>query len=298
MRTLLMGALAATLVGCSSCPLSQQAGIQACMDSNEFACFDKAAGSQPIERKPASFKAEPAKVVVRRTIRAKTEQPSSAHARNSDQLATKTAKATMAPASVEPPAYGQPAGNASAGYNTTGSNVPSSPSNGDSAASSRTSTVREQVTAAVAAAEHATTATAIPASEQKANNNDHTGPSETARGDAGKTAPASPDNTDLLVALLMARPEIKSISDLANKDIAIDARQSASHSSIRTAIAAAGAAGVQLSEGQTKAIDRVISGQVAAAVLTLVSAEAAQSFPEIAGFKIFRIPLSPRSAVR
>jgi hypothetical protein len=30
----------------------------------------------------------------------------------------------------------------------------------------------------------------------------------------------------------------------------------------------------------------------------LVSAEAADQFPEIAGFKIFRIPLSPRSLKR
>ena len=93
----------------------------------------------------------------------------------------------------------------------------------------------------------------------------------------------------------MARPEIKSVSDLANKNVAIDDRQSASNSSVRTAIAAAGAADVQLSGGQTKAIDRVIGGEVPAAVLALVSPEAAEWFPDIKGFKIFRIPLSPRS---
>jgi hypothetical protein len=58
---------------------------------------------------------------------------------------------------------------------------------------------------------------------------------------------------------------------------------------------AAGAAEVKLSDGQTKAVDRLISGEVQAAVLTLVSPEAAEWFPDIAGFKIFRIPLSPRS---
>jgi TRAP-type uncharacterized transport system substrate-binding protein len=89
----------------------------------------------------------------------------------------------------------------------------------------------------------------------------------------------------------MARPEIKSVSDLTGKDIAIDNRHSASNGKVRTAIAAAGAAEVQLSEGQTKAINRLISGEVPAAVLTLVSPEAAEWFPEIAGFKIFRIPL-------
>ncbi len=93
----------------------------------------------------------------------------------------------------------------------------------------------------------------------------------------------------------MARPEIKSVSDLNGKDIAIDERQSASNDSVRTAIATAGATEVKLSEGQTKAINRLISGEVPAAVLTLVSSEAADWFPEIPGFKIFRIPLSSRS---
>src|SRR5260370_23256368 len=110
--------------------------------------------------------------------------------------------------------------------------------------------------------------------------------------DAQKTTPASPNNDDRVV-LLMARPEIKSISDLAGKDIAIDDRHSASNEKVRTAIAAAGAAEVQLSEGQTKAIDRLIAGEVPAAVLTLVYPET--GFPQFAGFKIFRVPLSPRS---
>jgi len=70
---------------------------------------------------------------------------------------------------------------------------------------------------------------------------------------------------------------------------------SASNGNVRTAIVAAGAAEVQLSEGQSKALERVIGGDVPAAVLTLVSPEAAEGFPEIAGFKVFRIPLSPRS---
>ncbi len=152
------------------------------------------------------------------------------------------------------------------------------------------------MTAATAVAEQVTAATAVPAPEQKANNADRSDRSETIQpGDTEKTASASPNNTDLLVVLLMARPEIKSVSDLSGKDIAIDDRQSASNDSVRAAIATAGATEVKLSEGQTKAIDRLISGEVPAAVLTLVSSEAADWFPEIAGFKIFRIPLSSRS---
>jgi hypothetical protein len=98
-------------------------------------------------------------------------------------------------------------------------------------------------------------------------------------------------NTDHLVAILMARPDIKSVSDLAGKKVAIDGRQFSGN--VRTAIVAAGATAVQLSEDQTKAIDRLIGGEVPAAVLTLVSPEASDGFPEIQGYRIFRIPLSP-----
>jgi hypothetical protein len=189
----------------------------------------------------------------------------------------------------------QPAGNAAAGSDTARPNLAGSPSKADAAAGSNTRTIQEQVAAATAVAEQVTAATAVPAPEQKANNTDRSDHSETVlRGDAEKTAPASPNSTDHLVAILMVRPEIKSVSDLTSKIIAIDDRQSASNGSIRTAIAAAGAAEVQLSDSQTKTIDRVISGEVPAAVLTLVSPEAAEGFPDIAGFKVFRIPLSPR----
>ncbi len=109
------------------------------------------------------------------------------------------------------------------------------------------------------------------------------------------TASAAAIDPDLLVALVMARPEMKSVSDLANKDIAMDGEPSASNGSVRTAIVAAGAAEVQLSKGEAKAIDRLIAGEVPAAVLTLVSPEAAEAFPDIAGFRIFRIPLSPKA---
>ena len=81
------------------------------------------------------------------------------------------------------------------------------------------------------------------------------------------------------------------VSDLTSKTIAVDNKYAASNDKIRTAIVAAGANEAQLSDGETKATDRVMSGDVPAAVLALVSSEAADGFPEIAGFKIFRIPL-------
>ena len=83
------------------------------------------------------------------------------------------------------------------------------------------------------------------------------------------------------------------MSDLTGKEVAIEYQPSASGTSIRTAIAAAGAVEVQLNEGHTKAIDRLIAGEVPAAILPLVSPEAAEWFPDITGYRIFRIPLSP-----
>ena len=160
------------------------------------------------------------------------------------------------------------------------------------AAASNTRTLRDQVTAATVVAERIT----VAAPEPKADNTDRSDRGETAPPrDADMTASAAAIDPDLLVALVMARPEMKSVSDLANKDIAMDGEPSASNGSVRTAIVAAGAAEVQLSKGEAKAIDRLIAGEVPAAVLTLVSPEAAEAFPDIAGFRIFRIPLSPKA---
>ena len=107
MRTLLIGALAATLVGCS-CPLPRQASMDACTDANGFACFDRTAASQPIEPKPASFNANSGTIKVKSTI-AKTEKPLPADASVRAVHLDAKAKPTMIAAKVEPPASGQPA---------------------------------------------------------------------------------------------------------------------------------------------------------------------------------------------
>jgi hypothetical protein len=169
-----------------------------------------------------------------------------------------------------------------------------SPPDKASATSSSTRTIQEQVAAEIALAE-SVTAVIILTPEQQWSDADRFDRSEIVpRSDAEKATSASASYTDNLVVLLMARREIKSVSDLANKDIAIEDKQSASSGSVRIAIAVAGATAVRLSQGQAKAVDRLISGEVPAAVLTLVSPEVAEMFPEIAGFNIFRVPLSPR----
>ena len=109
----------------------------------------------------------------------------------------------------------------------------------------------------------------------------------------GKTASATPDDPDNLVALVLARPEINSLSDLNNKTIAITEKQSASSGRISAALMAAGAAEVRFSEVKASAIDRLISGEVPAAVV-LASREVASLFPELEGFRTFRVPLKAR----
>ena len=188
----------------------------------------------------------------------------------------------------------RPAGDGTVASEPARANVAASPAAAGATATSNARTVQEQVAAATALAEHVTAASAAPVPQQQANNAEVSGRSEAAQTEPTASAPTN--NTDNRVALLMARPEIKSVSDLTGKDVAIEDQQSASGASIRTAIAAAGAAEVQLNEGHTKAIDRLIGGEVPAAVLTLVSPEAAEWFPDIPGYKIFRIPLSPRSS--
>jgi hypothetical protein len=190
----------------------------------------------------------------------------------------------------------QPAADTAVASEPARANVAASSPAGGAAATSETRTVQEQVAAATALAEHVTAASAAPVPQQEANNAETSGPTEAAPpSDTEQTASVPTNNTDNLVALLMARAEIKSVSDLTGKDVAIQDEQSASGASIRTAIAAAGAVEVQLNEGHAKAIDRLIGGEVPAAILTLVSPEAAEWFPDIAGYRIFRIPLSPRS---
>ena len=111
----------------------------------------------------------------------------------------------------------------------------------------------------------------------------------------GMSVPTLDASLDALVAVLVAGPDVKSVSDLAGKTVAIDDRYSEqSISRVRTAMAAAGALEVQLSKGQTTAINRLVGKEVPAAVVGLVSVSAADSFPELARLRIFRVPLSAR----
>ncbi|QHO79318.1 hypothetical protein ACH79_36480 [Bradyrhizobium sp. CCBAU 051011] len=111
------------------------------------------------------------------------------------------------------------------------------------------------------------------------------------------SVPTLDASLDALVAVLVADTGVKSVSDLTGKTIAIDDRYSEqSISRVRTAMVAAGALEVQVSKGQTAAINRLVSKEVPAAIVGLVSAAAADSFPELARYRTFQVPLKPRSS--
>ena len=200
MRTLLIGALAATLVGCN-CLLPPQAAMESCTDANRFSCFDRAAAIEP---EPASFKTNSATTEIKSTVAAETEKPSSAHARERAHLTA--ARSAMIAGQVEPSASRispsprswktrpKPASNAAAASDTTRANIAASHPTGDAVANSNTRTMREQVAAATAITERMTVGAVFPAPKPKANNEDRSNHLETMlRDDAEKTAPASPN---------------------------------------------------------------------------------------------------------
>jgi hypothetical protein len=110
--------------------------------------------------------------------------------------------------------------------------------------------------------------------------------------DRSKAPPVSPGDAERTVALLLVAPEITWLSELAGKNIAIDEAVSASNDEARRWLAAM--VNAELAAGQTKALDRLVKGEVSAAVLTLSYPETAEWSSEIAGFKVFRIPLVKR----
>jgi hypothetical protein len=71
MRALLIGALAATLAGCS-CNSPPYASIEGCTDANGLACLHQSVASQPVRPTLASFKADSAPMEIRPTIAKRT----------------------------------------------------------------------------------------------------------------------------------------------------------------------------------------------------------------------------------
>jgi hypothetical protein len=147
-------------------------------------------------------------------------------------------------------------------------------------------TPQQQVMAALAVAELMTDAEAPKAAGNG-------GADEIKSPTAGDATAVHSKDVGGLVALLISRPDVTSASALKGSNVAVDAAQSGAEENIRLALAAAGATDTQLSVGAASPLDRLISGDVQAAVLKLVSPDAAEAFPDIKGFKVLRVPLSP-----
>ena len=268
------------MVGCSRQPPHQEA-VESCTDKLGFACSNRTAADQPI--KLASLKTDHRTKSAKLTIAA-TEKPPRHRARDKApaHLATEKAKATVTAAKAKPPTVDVPlpplslktelepksSANPAASSGTTGLSVADPRSTVGPAPNSISGTVKEQVAAATAVAEQMTVATAF------------------ARRDGADPV--------AVVAVVLVRPEIPSLFALTAKNVAIDDRYLVSIADIGIAIAESDGPVVQLSAGRTAAIDRLVNGEVPAAVLALLSADAAESFPEVKGFKVFRIPLLSR----
>jgi hypothetical protein len=110
MRTLVIGALAATLVGCS-CFVSPQSGIEACTgaDGSGFACFDRSAAVgrlDPAIEPKSSVDPGTTTPRERTALTSRTAKSSSAH---TDRKIRHTARAEKsATAKVEPAPAAQP----------------------------------------------------------------------------------------------------------------------------------------------------------------------------------------------
>jgi hypothetical protein len=108
MRTLIVGALAATLVGCS-CGVSTQSGLEACTgpDARAFACYDRNVApsrlSQATEPEPSSIDKGTAGPKEKTALAARTAKPSSAHAGKTTRQASQATKSAVgADAKAEP----------------------------------------------------------------------------------------------------------------------------------------------------------------------------------------------------
>ena len=260
MRTLLICALATALVGCSS----QQPTQPSCVGLNPFACLT--AVQVPIE--PESYDGDSVTAKPVTTVAWRSDSPPRSHADHAVRRAPRPIKVAAKAAAAIPIPVPSPQAN----RQTTGNAAASEAARANATEPHSTTdvaqgrTTQEQVAAASAIAER-------------------------------MSVPTLDASLDALVAVLVAGPDVKSVSDLAGKTIAIDDRYSElSISRIRTAMVAAGAIEVQLSKGQTTAINRLVSKEVPAAVVGLVSTSAADSFPELPRLRTFQVPLSPRAS--
>ena len=102
MRTLFIGALAVSLVGCS-CFVSPRAGVEACLGAggNGLACFDRTAIAQATEPEPPSSDTNSARPRIKSKVAARAQGLPSAHGRQEVRFVMETAKPTVITAKTE-----------------------------------------------------------------------------------------------------------------------------------------------------------------------------------------------------
>jgi hypothetical protein len=115
MRTLMIGVLVATMVGCSCPPLPHQVSMQGCTDADGQTCLGAIHGTtpgtssgSPIEQEFSALTANSAAAKTK-TAAAKTEKRSSAHVRDKAHHVAETTEHVVATAKAEPPPSDQPA---------------------------------------------------------------------------------------------------------------------------------------------------------------------------------------------
>jgi len=247
------------LVGCSREP-PYQAITGSCSDERQFACLNRttALADQLKTKAPPSYQAK----------------------YRATHFVTKKSKSTFITAKAEPSAnpISLPPSSSSTQVEpknevaTAGSET-IEPPKAALATNSGSRMIQQQVSAAVAVAKQTTfAAQAAPRALEVVE---------------GKSL----NETDALVAIVVARPEIRSVSDLDGKEIGMDEEYSDSRNDVLVAFVLAGALPDQFSAGHKAAINRLLDGEVPAAMLALVSPDSAEGFPDIAGFKVFQIPL-------
>jgi hypothetical protein len=275
LRKLLIGALGLGLTGCSHSPPSPTIATS-CHDSDRLTLDDGSAAGPPL--KLVSFTTKPANLHGKPPRVAKGAKRPSDHTGNDRdaKMASSKVSAANRERAPSPPLSQAPAKTPATTPEpvaAAAADAAAAPAGGDVAASSPapardvplvTRSIQQEVAAATA-------------DEQRSN------------------PPATANDAEGLVAVLVTRLNVMDVSDLAAKSVAVDHTLAVSAGMIRTALVAAGATEVQLSEATSAAIYRLANGEVPAAIVALVPAEAADAFPDVTGFRTFRVPLSPRA---
>jgi hypothetical protein len=268
-RKLLIGALGLSLTGCSHSPPSSTVA-ESCRDGDRLTLHDGSAAAPPLEL--VSFRTKSANP-------RGTRSPAATRAKQPSDRTGQDRHAKMAASRV------------SAAKGESAPSLPLSPP-----PSKTPATPPEPVTAAApAVGDNGAASLSAPAPDMPRVARSILQEVAAAAADAERGHTATAGDAEGLVAVLMTRPTISDVSDLTGKTIAIDGRFAATAGMIRTAIVAAGATEVQLSEVTTAAIDRLANDEVPAAIVALAPAEAADAFPDITGFRTLRVPLSPRA---